>query len=142
MSTKIFRALDLDLGYVMEAHSIYECTRADEVIQLLAYDMLFGDNYIYDGKSPVEDEFPMKLGLREISIRDVSNEADHAVIKGYNFNEFSHVYLDDEELETIYVDSYTLMVVNTVFEQGANITVKQLDESGHILSTSGGFVFK
>ncbi|MGN0368902.1 MAG: LTA synthase family protein [Wujia sp.] len=142
MSTKIFRALDLDLGYVMDAHSIYEGTRADEVIQLLAYDMLFGENYIYDGKSPVEDEIPMKLGLREISIRDVSNEVDHAVIKGYNFNEFSHVYLDDEELETIYVDSYTLMVVNTVFEQGANITVKQLDESGHILSTSDGFEFK
>lgn len=143
ISTKIFKALYLDMGYVQLAHCLYrdDEEELDHAVTLLAYDMLFGDDYVYDGESPVEDDGEIQMGLEEISISRVSNEADHVVIKGRNFNEYSTVYDGEDGLETIYVDRNTLMVQDATLEAGAAITVKQVDESGHILSSSDMYEF-
>lgn len=141
ISTKIFKALNLDLGYVQKAHVLYQDEELDNVITLLAYDMLFGDDYIYDGQSPVPEEGEIRMGLEEIGIIKVNNEGDHIVIKGRNFNEFSVVFVGEEQLDTIYVDRNTLMVPDMLMENGNEITVKQVDESGHILSSTDIYIF-
>lgn len=142
ISTKIFQALNLDLGYVQRAHCLYQDEEEDEVISLLAYDMLYGNNYIYDGQSPVPETGEIQMGLEEISITRVTNESDHVVVRGRNFNEYSVVYEGEEELKTVYVDRNTLMVTDKLLEENAEITVKQVDESGHILSTSKAYAFQ
>ena len=108
VSTKIFKALNLNMGYVQRAHCLYQDNEEelDHAVTLLAYDMLFGDDYVYDGQSPVPEvgEKPMIMGLEEIGISRVSNEGDHAVVRGRNFNEYSKVYDGEDQLETLYVD--------------------------------------
>jgi hypothetical protein len=87
--------LNLNMGYVQRAHCLYQDNEEelDHAVTLLAYDMLFGDDYVYDGQSPVPEvgEKPMIMGLEEIGISRVSNEGDHAVVRGRNFNEYSKV---------------------------------------------------
>ena len=77
VSTKIFKALNLNMGYVQRAHCLYQDNEEelDHAVTLLAYDMLFGDDYVYDGQSPVPEvgEKPMIMGLEEIGISRVSN---------------------------------------------------------------------
>lgn len=57
VSTKIFKALNLNMGYVQRAHCLYQDNEEelDHAVTLLAYDMLFGDDYVYDGQSPVPE---------------------------------------------------------------------------------------
>lgn len=57
ISTKIFKALNLNMGYVQRAHCLYQDNEEelDHAVTLLAYDMLFGDDYVYDGQSPVPE---------------------------------------------------------------------------------------
>lgn len=145
VSTKIFKALNLDMGYVQRAHCLYkdDPDELDHAVTLLAYDMLYGDDYIYDGQSPVPEvgQGQMIMGLAEIGISRVSNEGDHAVVYGRYFNEYSKVYDGEDELDTVYVDRNTLMVQGQTFSDGAQITVKQVDESGHILSSSADYTF-
>ena len=145
VSTKIFKALNLNMGYVQRAHCLYQDNEEelDHAVTLLAYDMLFGDDYVYDGQSPVPEvgEKPMIMGLEEIGISRVSNEGDHAVVRGRNFNEYSKVYDGEDQLETLYVDRNTLMVQDQTLSDGALITVKQVDDSGHVLSSSSYYTF-
>ena len=60
------------MGYVQRAHCLYQDNEEelDHAVTLLAYDMLFGDDYVYDGQSPVPEvgEKPMIMGLEEIGI--------------------------------------------------------------------------
>ena len=81
------------------------------------------------------------MGLEEIGISRVSNEGDHAVVRGRNFNEYSKVYDGEDQLETVYVDRNTLMVQDQTLSDGALITVKQVDDSGHVLSSSSDYTF-
>ena len=145
ISTKIFKTLNLDMGYVQRAHCLYEDDpdELDHAVTLLAYDMLYGNDYIYDGQSPVPEvgQGQIIMGLEEIGISRVSNEGDHAVVRGRNFNEYSKVYDGEDQLETVYVDRNTLMVQGQTLNDGALITVKQVDDSGHVLSSSSDYTF-
>lgn len=140
LSTKLLEALNIPEGYAQKAQRAYEGEEQDSKLCLIAYDMLFGDNYIYDGESPVP-EGEMRRGVDEISIKAVKDEGDHIVVSGKNFNEFSVVYVGDDAVDTIYVDRGKLMVEDAEFEQGDVITVKQVDESKHILSSTDAYVY-
>lgn len=140
LSTKLLEALNIPEGYAQKAQRAYEGEEQDSKLCLIAYDMLFGDNYIYDGEAPVP-EGEMRRGVDEISIKAVKDEGDHIVVSGKNFNEFSVVYVGDDAVDTIYVDRGKLMVEDAEFEQGDVITVKQVDESKHILSSTDAYVY-
>lgn len=141
ISTKILSALNIPYGYAQKAQIYYEDPAVvEEKIHMIAYDMLFGERYLYDGGSPVPED-DMKMGVDVISISSIKNKSDHIVVTGENFNEFSVVYDGDKDLDTIYVDSNTLMVEDRKASSGDVFTVKQVDKSHHILSTSEKYVY-
>lgn len=142
VSRKLLEALNIPEGYAQKAQRVYEGEEQDDNLRLIAYDMLFGDDYIYDGESPVP-ESDMRRGVDVISITNIKNESGHIVVTGENFNEFSVVYDGDDSLDTVYVDHNKLMVENVDdIKQGDSITVKQVDESKHILSSTDYFIYK
>lgn len=142
VSRKLLEALNIPEGYAQKAQKVYDGEEEDNNLRLIAYDMLFGDDYIYDGESPVT-ESDMRRGVDIISITDIKNESGHIVVTGENFNEFSVVYDGDDSLDTVYVDHNKLMVENVDdIKQGDSITVKQVDESKHILSSTDCFIYK
>lgn len=142
VSEKLLGALNIPYGYAQKAQRLYEGDELDDKLCLIAYDMLFGEGYIYDGVLPVP-EGDMKRGVDDISITTVKNEGGHIVVTGDNFNEYSVVYNDDDALDTIYVDRNKLMIetIDDV-DFGDAITVKQVDESKHILSSTDCYIYK
>ncbi len=140
LSTKLLDALNIPEGYAQKAQHAYEGEEQDSKLCLIAYDMLFGDRYLYDGESPVP-ESEMKRGVDDITVKSAENEGDHIVVSGENFNEFSVVYVGDDAMDTIYVDRGKLMVDEAALEPGDIVTVKQVDESKHILSTTDNFIY-
>ena len=141
ISTKILSALNIPYGYAQKAQIYFDDPEVvEEKVHMIAYDMLFGERYFYDGGSPVPED-DMKMGVDVISISSIKNKSDHIVVTGENFNEFSVVYDGDKDLDTIYVDSNTLMVEDRKASSGDAFTVKQVDKSHHILSTSEKYVY-
>lgn len=141
LSTKVLENLNMPMGYAHEAQVYYEDSQElEDKLCLIAYDMLFGEQYIYDGEIPVPEPH-IRRGVSDITIEIVKKEGDHILIKGENFNTFSKIYEDDNELETIYVDATTLMVEEYTPESGETYTVKQVDKSGHILSTTLEYIY-
>jgi len=141
LSVKLLNAIGIEPGYVQKAHMLYDGEEEDYIIRLLAYDMLFGNKYMYNGKSPVNDMKRMKLGIDPISVTGVSNERNHIVVKGENFNDYSVVFMEGKKQETIYVDRNTLMVEGVSAMHGDSFTVKQVDKANNVLSSTANFIY-
>lgn len=143
LSTKLLKALNMEPGY---AQKIQQCDKGnqellDHDLTLYAYDMLFGDKYIYNGNEPFP-ETEMRYGVDEIKVIEVKNVEEHIVVSGENFNMYSKVFLEDEQLETVYVDRNTLLVEETNAKAGEEYMVGQVDKSHHLRSTTNSIVFK
>lgn len=146
LSIKLLDALNMQGGYAYKAQKLYTGEEQNDKLCMIAYDMLFGERYLYGGASPVP-EGEMRYGVEPIYIEDVSvsfNRGD-MVITGGGFNEFSVVYMDDEALETVYVNRETLVIEGGELpkppSEGTEIAVKQVDESKRILSSTGVYLY-
>lgn len=106
--------------------------------EALAYDMLYGKQYAYDGREPY-DPVDMKMGHKEISIKDIIKIGDRYYIRGNNFTERSIISKEGEQLSTVYL-SPTLLALNEEIdtEDAEKLAVSQVDKSdSEILTTVG-----
>lgn len=96
-----------------------------ERLKELEYDILYGDQISYGGRNPY---MPTKLqmGFEPVTIDQVRLTKDGVlVVEGQNFTRYSTVHVDGSEVETLYLDSETLVVPSVDLEGNAQITVSQ-----------------
>ncbi len=106
-----------------------------ENLQLLAYDILYGENYTYNGKNVFEKREDMTLGTRPITVTDVWAKEGWLYIQGENFTAYSVVLLDSSKEKTIFVDENTLMVELSIFNNRfTEVKVRQETTLGEFLS--------
>lgn len=138
-STYIFNRLDLKGGLIQSFHNRYMNTKNKEkymdMLEMLAYDVLYGEHYAYDGENP----FPsadMVMGIREITVTGYEIQEDHVLIYGNAFNEFSEVFIDGKSVETDYVNYQILRVSLEDFESGGELYIAQAGEDHVVLSVT------
>jgi hypothetical protein len=104
---------------------------------MLGYDMIYGKNYIYGGRNPFKAS-DMKLGVKDIVIDKVVDVGGKYYIKGKNFTEFSRISLDGKPLETVYLSSSLLGLLQDVDPADASrMKVSQIDKNtSTIISTT------
>jgi len=138
-STYIFNRLNLKGGLTQSFHNRYMTMEDQEryldMLEMLAYDTLYGEHYAYDGVNP----FPsadMTMGLREITVSGYEIQEDIVLVYGNAFNEFSEVYIDGKAVETQYINYQTLQVSLEEFESGGELHVAQAGEDHVVLSVT------
>lgn len=138
-STYIFNRLNLKGGLTQSFHNKYMNMDDKEqylnMLEMLAYDTLYGEHYAYDGINP----FPtanMTMGIREITVSGYEIQDDKVLIFGNAFNEFSEVFIDGKSVETQYVNYQTLSVSLEEFEAGTELYVAQAGEDHVVLSVT------
>ena len=131
------QVLGKDVRFTIPENEIYL-----KNMQILEYDMLYGNMDCYNGVNPYTPS-DLQLGLHTIRITSVllrkhtdMPEKSLLYIRGEYFTECSVVYVNGEQLETFYVNNGTLYVKNTKIEEEEKleIVVKQIGEDGEILS--------
>ena len=102
----------------------------------LAYDMLYGEKYIYGGKNPFKPT-DMQMGVKEIKIDQIVHIGDRYYIKGENFTEYSRISLDGEVLKTVYLGP-TILALNEEVdpEKVSDMKVSQVEKNKEVLSTT------
>jgi hypothetical protein len=141
LSARLFAALNLPVSYAQKVNLNYDGEERDEKLNLIAYDMLFGDRYLYGGEEAATDN-EMQMGILPITIESVKNVDDHVVVTGENFNSYSTVFVDGDMVDTTYIDDTTLMVENKNLSGGEEVKVVQMTESHRTLGETAIFSFK
>lgn len=139
LTPRILRNLRIPMSYAQKANLYYkDDEERKEKLNLIAYDMLFGSRFMYNGRRVVPEN-TIQMGLLPISISEVKNVNDHVVVTGENFNQFSVVYVDGEAKDTTYVDANTLLLEDVLLDVGDEVEVVQVTDSHHILSSTAVF---
>lgn len=106
-----------------------------EQLEVLEYDMLYGDMTVYGGTNPYK-ETNMQMGVEPIEIEEYIYNNGNLYVLGDGFNEYSKVMLNGKEQETEYLGK-NLMIAREVKLGDQNwITVAQIDKDGVMLSES------
>jgi hypothetical protein len=140
LSARLFAALNLPLGYAQKVNMYFDGEERDEKLNMIAYDMLFGDRYLYSGERVVPEN-EIQMGVLPITISSVKNAGDHIVVTGENFNNYSVVCIDGDVADTTYIDETTLMVEEKNLSGGEEITVAQMTESHRTLGQTAIYDF-
>jgi len=120
-----------------------EISRTDaylSALEMLEYDMLYGDRAVWDGISPYLPT-DLRYGIRDVQIHSIRAVGTSLYLSGENFTPFSRVLIGDEMTETIYVDETTLLLPEVFPEDGEQFTVIQAGADGVALGASNVFIF-
>ncbi|MBR0468956.1 MAG: sulfatase-like hydrolase/transferase [Mogibacterium sp.] len=106
--------------------------------EALAYDMLYGKRYAFGGKVPYE-RVDMKMGHKQIEIKDVVMIGDRYYIRGKNFTERSIISLNGKQLSTVYLSPTLLALSEEIdFADIGKLQVSQVDKSEEEVLTTVG----
>ena len=123
-------------GLINQYHQEMQESQTYETgLELLQYDMLYGNKDAYGGINPYL-KTERVMGIKPISITSIDAQGEATFIKGTYFTPWSEVFIDDKQKETIYVDDQTLIVTDLKRSDGMNITVRQVTETGKQLSST------
>ena len=107
-------------------------------MEAVAYDMLYGKNYVFGGKTPYKTA-DMKMGHKDITIKEIRKIGDRYYIRGSNFTERSIISLDGKQLSTVYLSPTLLALTEEVDPDDIEkLEVSQVDKSEEEILTTVG----
>lgn len=137
LTSDLFDRLGISVGMMTKYQQNYKGTGNYKTnLKALAYDMLYGKQYIYGEKKPYEPS-KLKMGVKDIKIDEVVKIGEDYYIKGQNFTEFSKISLDGEILDTVYLGPTILALKEEVDpEDVSRMKISQVEKNKEVLSTT------
>lgn len=137
--------LDIEEGLMTKYHQTEQDEESYlENMEILIYDMLYGDMEVYGGINPYE---PTKLvmGIQPIVLSNafvkqgaVEEERRIAYVQGEGFTEWSVIAIDGKQVNTIFLNE-TLLATTEVPWEAFSVTVRQQGNDGIVLSETVPF---
>ena len=137
LTAEVLDRLDISVGMMTKYHQEHKGDSGYMTgLRTLAYDMLYGEHYIYGGTNPYKAT-DLKMGVRDIKIDEVVQIGEKYYIKGQNFTEYSKISLDGEILDTVYLGPTILALSEKVDpEDASRMKVSQVEKNEEVLSTT------
>lgn len=110
----------------------------------LAYDMLYGENLLYDGENPYVAT-DLQFGLQKVTVSSISpvyNEEGEIFIYGNNFTQYSRVYVNGDKKNTEYIDDSTLIIYYPELSEGDSFSVYQQNSDSHVLTRTDPLIYE
>lgn len=132
LSTKVFQDLKQPLGIMQEYHKEY----ADKDVyqkdmELLEYDLLYGNQYTYSNGLTAYEPSDMQLGIDKINIASIKKASDAEktyTVTGDNFNEYTIVYVNGKHVATEFISDRKLKISDVSLADGDRVTTAQVGD--------------
>lgn len=110
-------------------------------LELLQYDLLFGEQYVYQGE-PVITEGHIEMGKRDVKIvfSSVDEEGVYKIY-GKNFTKWSQVYINGEKQSRKFINEHCLKLKKSTLNEWDVVTICQVGSSNTIFRTSDEYVY-
>lgn len=110
-------------------------------MELLQYDILYGDHYVYGGGDPYPAT-ELVMGTQDIVVDRVMEADLYYYIKGENFTRWSKVYIDDSKVSTTFLSSQLVRIKKEALKEGSHtVVVNQVGSSDTIFRSSNTFYY-
>ena len=139
----VFERLDIHAGTVFNYHQERRETRdylAD--LELLQYDILYGNQYVYNGKPPITKGH-MQMGVKDAVVTDLITHLENGYsLYGQNFTKSSKVYVNGEKQKSSFLNNTRIELPETTLYEGDVLTVSQVGSSNTIFRTSSEYIYE
>ena len=139
----VFERLDIHSGTVFNYHQ--ERRQTDNYLsdlELLQYDILFGNQYVYDGELPIT-EGHMKMGIDDVTLSQITEQLNGTwSLYGENFTKWSKVYVNGEKQTSKFLNNTRIDLTETELTDGDILTVSQVGSSNTIFRTTDQYVYR
>ena len=102
-------------------------------LEMLEYDMLYGQRYVYESAKHAYDE-SFTMGLKPIRVTSLENRFGNLFVHGEGLTYASRVYVNDKAYDTVPVDDTLIIVPDFIPEDGSLLAVAQVSDEGIELS--------
>lgn len=142
LNANLLKQLGFSGGVVAKLHQSADPGETGEEymgkLELLEYDMLYGDRQAFEGEFPYR-RTDMHMGTRDIVITGAVREYHRMLVTGENFTEFSRIIAGDQVLDTVYVDSQHIVARVDDNLEFSSLCVAQMDHDGVELGRTKAF---
>ena len=109
-------------------------------LEMLQYDILYGDRYLYGGKDlyPASD---IVMGSKDIQLDRIYNFNGKLYLYGDNFTKWSKVYVNGEKVSTSYSSGQCLTIDEDSVNDGDSIVVNQVGSSSTVFRSSNEMIY-
>ena len=134
----VFERLDIHAGTVFNYHQQRRHTKnylAD--LELLQYDIMYGDQYVYAEEGSPMKEGHMYMGVKDAVISQVTEQYNKTYsIYGENFTKQSKVFINGEKQKTTFLNNTRLDLKESKLSDGDTIMVAQVGSSNTTFRTT------
>lgn len=143
LMSEVLNKLDIHSGTVFNYHQQRKGTKnylSD--LELLQYDILYGKQYVYNGKAPIT-EGHMVMGIRNVSLSSIVPQLNSGYsLYGENFTKYSRVYVNGEKQKSSFLNNTRINLSETELKDGDVIQVGQVGSSDTIFRMSDKYTYQ
>ena len=143
LMSEVLNRLDIHSGTVFNYYQQRKGTKnylSD--LELLQYDILYGKQYVYNGKAPIT-EGHMVMGIRNVSLSSIVPQLNSGYsLYGENFTKYSRVYVNGEKQKSSFLNNTRINLSETELKDGDVIQVGQVGSSDTIFRMSDKYTYQ
>lgn len=133
VSANLLKQLGIPGGLITKYHQSADIADTDQAyldnLEVLEYDVLYGDKSAYEGESPYP-VIDMTMGCEPIEISSVSRRYGRVLVNGANFTECSVIELDGEGYPTAFINSAQIVAIVPRTTEAHQVCVVQKSADG------------
>ena len=141
----VFERLGIQSGTVFNYHQQRRQTEDYlKDLELLQYDILYGEQYVYDGNPPIT-EGHMRMGVKDVTLNNIvpqPGEENSYSLYGENMTRNSKIFVNGEQQESKFLNNTHVVLNDCALEDGDIITVIQMGSSSTVFATSQKYVYQ
>ncbi len=143
ITAEVLEQIGIKTGTVFNYHQERRKTvdyQAD--LELLQYDLLYGDRYAYQSLDKVDEEGHMQMGIKDVTLTNITTyEEGRADLYGENFTKWSDVYVNEERVKTKFINDTYISIPDIQLEENDIIEVLQVGSSETVFRTSATYQY-
>lgn len=144
LMAEVFGRLDIHSGTVFNYHQ--ERRKSKNYLsdlELLQYDILYGEQYAYEKNGAPITEGHMQMGVRDTSVAEIVAQLDGTYsIYGENFTQNSRVYVNGERQKSVFLNNTRIELQETELQNGDIIQISQVGSSNTIFRSSPSYEYE
>ena len=139
----VFERLDIHSGTIFNYHQQRRQTKnylAD--LELLQYDILFGEQYVYDDNPPIT-EGHMLMGVKDVTLTGIVGQLTSGYsLYGENFTKQSKIFVNGEKQSSTFLNNTRIDLSETELQDGDVIYVIQMGSSSTPFRKSSEYLYQ
>ena len=126
LASKVLGEVNIHSGFLNEYHQTMKSDKKyRKNLKLLQYDMLYGSNFVREGKNPLN---PTKINysLNPVEITDIKEDKEKYLLIGKNFTDASRVFVNGVRVASEKESRRVIEISKKAVKEGDKITIHQV----------------